>query len=192
MKKTVLVLVMAMMASPVMAENSKPVWSTDYDLTANSAQTTSMAQQSQNYAEPKSNVPPPPQPKYANAQGRKSVVIKRGGNADGAWTRQWTPIQNITGVSSGQAKDFIQGVKQRYADGTQKTLSSAQDWALILGESGLIGTVTDSTSLWFNYVATDVPSALAGGQGGSFASGLMGGMNGFGGYPAFMNSQPQE
>ncbi len=172
------VLITLLLASSASAGNAQPVWSADYPTRAEKSQT----------AQRQNNIPPAPvpsivyrKPQYNPAPVKRSAIS---GGADAAWGRQWGPIQELTGFSSGQAKQFIAGVKEGYIAGTAKTLSSAQDWALILGQTGLVGTVTDSTTDWFNYVATDVPNAVMRQQPGAMGSNnLMGGLSGFGAYP---------
>ena len=170
---------MMIAASNAVAQNSRPVWSTDY---SNADRPVAATNNSLVNSTPQPK--PAPGPNYRAPRPPFQARLS-GNSADAAWQRQWGPIQEVTGISSGTAKQFIQGVKQGYIEGTAKTLDSAKDWAVILGSTGLVGTVTDSTSDWFKYVAHDVPSALAPSAGYGFGNGLMGGDTGFGSYPGF-------
>lgn len=136
-------------------------------------------------------VPPPPGPSSRSMPHnapRPATALRaapRGGaSADGAWARQLGPFQKMTGVTPGQAKGFVQDVKQRYIQGSRETMSSAQDWALILGQSGLIGAVGETSAEWFKYVSTDLPGAIMTNDPG-VGNNLMGGLNGFGAYPGY-------
>lgn len=167
-----------LVASTANAQNARPVWNTDYS-------DNQPARSDKIYVAPSPTAPAPtPYTVQRIAPNQvRNFVPRVQGSADAAWARQWGPIQEITGINSGQAKQFISGVKQGYMEGTAKTLSSAQDWALILGQSGLVGTVTDSTTDWFRYVSSDLPSAIYKYESPGLNNNLMGGLYGFGGYP---------
>ncbi len=167
-----------LIATPVWAQNSQPVWSTEYGAerqkAANEQRLANAAQGNKN------SLPPRPtgrsQPPF--------VQQKSQGNVQGAWSRQWTPIQNLTGFSQGQAQQFIQGVRENYAQGSKETLANARDWALILGSTGLVGDVTATGKDWFQYVSQDLPGALMSQDPKLMGStSLMGGGLGAMGYP---------
>ncbi|TAH32665.1 MAG: hypothetical protein EYC62_07975 [Alphaproteobacteria bacterium] len=166
-----------MTASTANAENARPVWNTDYS--NNQPQSSDKVYVA---PAPMAPAPTPYTVQHIPPNQVRNFAPRVQGSADAAWARQWGPIQEMTGINSGQAKQFITGVKQGYVEGTAKTLSSAQDWALILGQSGLVGTVTDSTTDWFHYVTSDLPGAIYKYDNG-VNNNLMGGLSGFGNYP---------
>jgi hypothetical protein len=164
-----------MVAMPVWAQNSKPVWSTDY-----SASNNPQPQRTASNTADARSLPPRP---VANNRA-PFVQPKNLGSVDAAWVRQWTPIQNISGFSQGQAQDFIQGVKRNYARGSAETLANARDWALILGSTGLVGEVSATGTDWFQYVSQDIPGAIMSLDPRFMGStSLMGGSFGGMGYP---------
>ncbi len=153
---------------------SQPVWSHDYS-------------PSNQVSKPGYSPPPVAQaspvfmPRSAQRPQPRSSQLR---DPSAAWARQWGPVQDLTGISSGTARNFIQGVRQRYIEDSKTVLSNARDWAVILGDSGLVGSVTESTGDWFGYVTDDIPAALGSGVMGSSLMGGSGGFNYFPSYPS--------
>lgn len=164
-------------ATPVWAQNAKPVWDTEYQAATAQTRTVYPADTSRSPANA-SSLPPRPGP-------AQQSVVKRGDSAAAAWSRQWTPIQNLTGFSQGQAQQFIAGVRKNYIQGSKETIANARDWATILGSTGIVGDVTATGKEWFGYVSQDLPNALISQDPALLESStnLMGGGLGSMGYP---------
>ncbi|MGD9649484.1 MAG: hypothetical protein AB7G80_04415, partial [Dongiaceae bacterium] len=134
--KKIITLVIILATSPAWAQNAAPasnqLWSVDYT--------------KQQKAQPRQMIVPPsvvraPSPlrtvTAAPPAGRYTYgspfatrePLTHAGN--GAFERQWQPVQQIFGVSSGQAKSFLRNVQQGYTVESKKFLASAQDWAVI-------------------------------------------------------------
>lgn len=155
----------------------KPVWNVDYN--------------DQQRQKAPSTTPAPhaatPRGGYYPSPVYRRPAMQRQGDASAAWGRQWGPIQQLTGISSGQASNFMDGVKTRYVNDSQTVLTNAQDWATIAGASGWLDALTATTSQWFGYVSTDIPAAFS--QGGNSpvftgpSSAFMGGSAGYNSYP---------
>ena len=84
------------------------------------------------------------------------------GQEDAAWGRQWGPIQEITGISSGTARGFIQGFKGYFKSEMAKVFANTEDWGVIVGTSGVLDTFGDVSSDFFQLVTNRTAQLVAG------------------------------
>lgn len=99
---------------------------------------------------------------YGDLRGHTNYNNLPYSQADAAWNRQWGPIQEITGISSGEARSFIQKFKGYFKSEMTKVFANTEDWGVIVGTSGVLDTFGDVSSDFFQLVTNRTAQLVTG------------------------------